>query len=259
MNYDRSLMTRALMRAGQERITDEDAEKQTAKWKAVTDFYMSTLLLLLSEADWTGMKKRTQLTDPVEDNLTAYAYGYTLPEDCARAIEIQGNDDYSVEGRLIYCNVRDPILLYITNGKRHEYTELPEENVGQIVYQGKTWSWQTHTIEADPEDPESQETVTEGYEEDEVQEDNPLYDNLDLPEELREAFEYHLAAQISLKITGDKNLYNLLMEFAMAIEDRSRKTSRGHAKNKQKGHVWWSETLGIPSMNDDGGDDYAHY
>lgn len=255
MNYDRALMTRALMRAGQERITDEDAEKQTAKWKAVTDFYMSTLLLLLAEADWTGLLKRAQLTDPVEDNLTSYVYGYTLPEDCARSIEIQGNDDYSVEGRVIYCNVRNPILLYVTNGKRHEYTELPEENLERIVYKGKTWSWVKRVAEGE----EGEETISEGYEEDEEQEDNPLYNDLTLPEELREAFEYHLAAQISLKITGDKNLYNLLMEFAMAIEDRSRKTSRGQAKNKQKGHSWWSETLGIPSMNDDGGTDYAHY
>lgn len=245
MNYDISILNRALQRAGQEDLSQEDIESKTVKYKTVTSFYTSTLLLLLSESDWTELKKRLQLEEEAE-NLTNYHYAYKLPTDCARAISIDDNAVFIVEGSVLYTDTEYPILLYITNGKRQAVEELPEEDIGQVLFNHKTYSWQ----EAEDDEEES------GYEEDENQEDEPDYYNLDLSPELKQCFEYHLAAELSLKITGDKTLFSALLQLATALQDKAQKTSRSHGESKQNGHDYWAVKLGLATSEDD---DYAHY
>ena len=242
MNYDMDLMNRALMRAGQETLTDEDKEKETVKYRTVTAFYNTTLQLLLCESDWTSLKTRKQLTEETENKGGKYAYAYKLPVDCARPIEVDSNEPYVVEGTIIYTDVENPTLLYVTNHKREEVEALPETDEGQVLYGGKLYSW---------------DSETESYTEDETQEDINEYESFTLSEELRECLEYHLASEIALKITGDANLYNLLMQIALEIEGRSRKTSRAQGMSRQKGHTWWSEKLGLTSDEED--NEYATY
>lgn len=248
MNIDTDLLSRALQRAGQDELTEEDISEKTSKYRAIKSFYMPTLLLLLSESDWTELKKRQQLTEGPEENLTEYAYAYTLPGDCSRAVSIDDNSAFVIEGTTLYTDVKEPVLLYITNGRRTEVTSLPTEQQEEEVYfNGKHYSWKLTDVS---------EGITAGYYEDEDQEDYPLYDDISMSPELEECLEYHLASQIALKITGDKNLFNQLLEYAMAIQKRSQKTSREHATGKSAGHRYWGETLGISTEEDDS---YAYY
>ena len=239
MDYDKEIMSRALQRAGQDELLDEDVTEKTAKYRAARDFYFPTLMLLLSEADWTELKKRSKLEAWEGENLSDYQYAYNIPGDMSRAISIDGGDAYEIEGQVLYTDVSDATLLYIRNGKRTELSELPAEKQDEeVYYDGKHWTWK----EADEE-----KGTAAGYYEDEEQEDQPLYDELPLSPEFKQCFEYQLAAELSLKITGSQNLYQQLMQYAMAMQKRSQKTSREHATGKLQGHAWWSDTLGISS------------
>lgn len=244
-------MSRALQRAGQESLTEEDILESSTKYRAVRDFYMQTFLLLLSEANWTELKRRKQLIEGPEENLTEYGYAYYLPIDCSRTIEIDDNDPYIIEGNILYTNVLEPVLLYVTSGKRKEYAELPEEEQEEEVYfQGKHYTWIEETfVDEDTIEPAH-------YEEDFVQEDEPLYEELNLSPEFMQCFEYHLAAQLSLKITGDKQLFINLIQLADSMQGKAQNTSREHGTSKQKGSVFWAEQLGLSTPEEA---DYVNY
>lgn len=250
MNYDTALMNRALMRAGQEELTEEDIEENTTKYRTIKAFYLPTYLLMIKGSDWTSLKQRAKLELSEEKNLTEYIYRYILPVDCARAIEVDDNEPYIVEGNNLYTDVPNATLLYITNGKREELKELPDEYIGNIVYYaGLKWTWKN-------EEEVDGEINPAGYYLEGEQEDFPTYKELYLSDEMLQCFEYHLAAEIVLKITGDVNVFNMLLQLAIAIEDKSRKESRSQGMSRQKQHAWWSDRLGLTNGEDEA---YDHY
>ena len=117
MNRDRNIISRALQRAGQEALTDEDITAETVKWRTCRDFYLPVLLSTLSETEWTCLKVRAALALAPGENFSPYLYAYTLPADCAKPIEVQRNDEFIIEGNTLYTDRADAVLLYITNGK----------------------------------------------------------------------------------------------------------------------------------------------
>ena len=238
MTYNLDLINRAMMRAGQETITEEDIKDETTKWRTIKAFYLSTILAVISSADWTSLKKRKVLEeDEDSDNLSGYNYKYILPVDCAKAIEIDDNGVYIIEGNYLYTNTASAKLLYVSNGKRAEFENMPDEYASKyIYYSGTRWTW-------------DEELST--YIEDEEQEDIPLYDELNLSPELMQCLEYHLAAEIVLKITGNASLFGNLIQLATAIEDDARKTSKAKGVSKSNGSTWWSERLGLPTEDND--------
>ncbi len=63
MNIDRSLVARALSKAGEEPITDEEWNEETSsRVRIVKEFYHAVLLESLASYDWTSQKKRARLT-----------------------------------------------------------------------------------------------------------------------------------------------------------------------------------------------------
>lgn len=84
MNIDRELCARALAKAGEEPITNEEWEDGTSnRVRVIKEFYLATLLEALASYDWTSQKKRVQLEamnnyeykevlNPVASNLSKY-------------------------------------------------------------------------------------------------------------------------------------------------------------------------------------------
>jgi hypothetical protein len=128
MNVDRSLVNRALFAVGQEPLNPEDISYNASKWRIVKEYYIQTFLEALTEVAWTGGKKRLPLTiaQGVE-NYTQYSTMYMLPLDCAYPLELQDNEYFIVEGRYLYCDTQDAVLLYISNGRK-EPPDLSEED-----------------------------------------------------------------------------------------------------------------------------------
>lgn len=146
MNIDRALVNRALLKAGQTTLTDEDINNNSEAWKTVKEFYLSTMLETLARTQWTSAKRRTQLHKNEEaENLSIYEIMYDLPVDCARAVKLNSESRFIVEGQYLYTNDSDAVLMYITNGRTDIAlpTEPPEDIPGYdyIDYGPDFWEY----------------------------------------------------------------------------------------------------------------------
>ena len=118
MNIDRELVNRALAKAGQEALKENDIQNNVLAWRTAKAFYLTTILETLSQTEWTGAKKREKLQIIANvENLNDLPYMYELPEDCAKPIALQNGEPFVVEGQFLYTAVADAVLLYVGNGR----------------------------------------------------------------------------------------------------------------------------------------------
>lgn len=120
MNIKRDVANRALLKCGQTPLTDEDIENNAVLWRVIKSFYLSTILESLAEFDWTCCKKRSalHLVDTAEtENLSTFSFAYALPVDLSKPLEIEQNALFRIEGNVLYTNIENAHLLYISNGK----------------------------------------------------------------------------------------------------------------------------------------------
>ncbi len=127
MNINKDIVNRALEAAGQERLTDEDIEKNSSRWRLIKDNYLSVILTTLAKTTWTSQLKREKLKEAEASNFTGYDYVYLLPVDCAKPEELQDEAEFNVEGKYLYTNSPMAVLLYVSNGKRKPEDILSEE------------------------------------------------------------------------------------------------------------------------------------
>ena len=246
MNINEDIVTRALMKAGQEPLNSSDKEKNSTRYRAIKSFYLSTLLETLSKTNWTSCKTRKALTlNEEKENLTDYAYVYDLPEDCAKPEELQDNADYIVEGKYLYTDQEDAVLMYITNGYNSSRVTTTEDTTEEEVSAQSDDDTTEDTTEDTSSDTSTDTTDETEEDEEEETEDYPLYDELTLDPMLSQYIETMLAAKIALKITGDTQLYSVLYQEARMVEMDAEDTSHDHSKNRTKGSEWWTETLGL--------------
>lgn len=209
MNIDRDIAARALAKAGEEPISNEEWEEGTSnRVRIIKEFYLATLLEALSSYDWTSQKKRARLTaltendsEETEENLTGFAFMYPLPADCAKVVSIDDGKPYIVEGAFLFSDEKNPVLLYIKN-----YF-----------------------------------TTSSDYEND----DYAFYEQPSLDPTLSAYFECKLAASIALKLTGGADKYQMLYNEATIIANKAMKKSAEQARNRSKGNKWWAEELGL--------------
>lgn len=237
MKINKEIVNRALEAAGQEQLNDGDIENNSARWRLIKDNYLSVILTTLSKTSWACATVRAKLTEDEEsENYTNYGYKYFLPVDCAKAEALQDNSEYIIEGKFLYTNTPEAVLVYVSNGKlpedvQPEEPEEPSEEVPEEPVEG----------EETPEEPSEEEEIPP----EEDTEEYPGYKEPYLDDALKEYIELQLAAKIALKITGDKQTFQLLYSQALVIEDNARKASLEHAHSKEQGEDWWGDRIGL--------------
>lgn len=209
MNINIDIVNRALEAAGQERLVPEEmtAERESTRWRLVRDIYLQVILTTLAKTTWTSRIKRAKLEPLTEtENLSGYFFQYILPYDCVRPEALNGNDEYIVEGHVLYTDREEAILQYVSSARRDPLTERTEE---------------------------------------ELSEDYPDYDEITFDATLQECIEYQLAAKIALKITGNADLANYLFSQAMVYEAEAKKATLEHYHSKEQGESWWGDMMGL--------------
>lgn len=249
MNIDRDLVARALAKAGEEPITQEEWEEGTSsRVRIVKEFYLATLLDALSSYNWTSQKKRARLTaldadiaDEEGENLTGYAFMYALPADCAKVISVNDADPYIVEGGFLFCDSEYPVLLYVRNyfTGRYVYEKVENPTAEDID------KYYTKDAEGNYEKAQSYIMGTTYYIR--IEEDYNFYSQPQLDPELSSYIECKLAAAIALKLTAATDKYQLLYNEARLIADGAMKRSAEQARNRAKGNRWWTDQLGLTS------------
>lgn len=248
MNYDKELINRALEKAGQEPLTDEDISKNSARWRLIKSLYLPTILETLSNTDWTSQKKRIPLTPAEEENYTKYEFMYLLPYDCAKPEEICDEEEYLVEGPYLYTNKEEAILVYISNGKTIIPNNLklsdpqPTEDTFEV---GKYWY-------KDEEEWKPADEYDEEIEYFESKDDYPYFKDIDFNADpmLSLYIETRLAAKITLKITGNTQIYQLLFNESLLAEQNAIKNTQTHSHSKEPGNKYWGEIIGLGADND---------
>lgn len=246
MNIDRNIVARALIKAGEEAISESEWEEGTSnRVRVVKDTYLSTLLEALASYDWTSQKKRARLealdpeNDEYEENLTSYAYMYPLPADCVKVVSVNEDKPYIIEGAFLFTDEENAILLYIRNYFTGQYIYAQVENstaddVGKYFYKDENGDYVKETTY----DMSKTYYVI-------VEQDYNFYDQPKLDPTLSAYFECKLAAVIALKLTGGTDKYQLLYNEAQIILNNAQKKSAEQAQNKTKGNLWWTEQLGF--------------
>lgn len=123
MNIDRALANRALSAAGQSELNS--ADESSKAYLMVKKFYLTTMLESLETAAWTSGKKRKPLEKAAIDNYTDFSGAYRLPIDCGKIIGLADKSFYIVEGKILYTDSNEPVLVYVTNGRLPEGKERP--------------------------------------------------------------------------------------------------------------------------------------
>ena len=251
MNIDRSLVARAFAKAGEEPITDAEWEEGTSsRVRIVQESYLATILDTLSSYNWTSQKKRARLTplepddEYAEENLTGYAYMFLLPADCGKVVAINDGDPYIVEGGYIFCDMENPVLLYIRNyftGK-YVYEEVANPTPDDID------KYYIKDSEGNYEKAVTYVMGTTYYIR--IEEDYNFYSQPSFDPELSSYIECKLAASIALKLTGSTDKYQMLFNEARLIADGAMKRSAEQARNKTKGNPWWTDQLGLTNGGD---------
>ena len=261
MNMNLDIVNRALYATGQE-ILDETngTSTENAVYKLCKAFYISTFLEALSEVEWVGGRKRARLVRtgrPVIQN-RKYACAYDMPYDCAKPIELQENEYFVVEDRLIMTDVPDAELLYVSNGKvlrpvsavvmkpgeRPECEYLTAGSIMDLPHavNGTWWVNQMSTgipaSEPAPGIPDDPAPFTDYP-------DYSEYAELNYEPKFFEYVEKKLAAKFAMKLSDQPKLHMQLVQEALLVKQEAVNASRASRAAKVKEKPWWSEELGI--------------
>lgn len=244
MNYNKELINRALEKAGQESLTEQDIEKNSTRWRLIKSLYLPTILETLSKTAWTSQKKRAPLTLAEEKNYTQFEYMYILPYDCAKPEEVCDEEEYMVEGDYLYTNKEGAILVYISNGKTIIPSNLveAEPQPDEDTFDDNPWYIKDENDEwiiADDYDPDTTYYTSK--------DDYPGYKDIDFEKDpmLSLYLETMLAAKITLKITGNQQIYQMLYNESIIAEQNAIKTTNTHSHSKETGNEYWGKQIGL--------------
>ena len=248
---NRDLVNRALLDVGQQPLADTDIPDNTV-YRACKGYYLQTFLEALSEVAWTGGRKRDALVRTGRPilNDTRYQYAYDIPFDCAKPIELQDNDYFTVEDRILYTDTPRAQLLYVSNGKLlRPVAAVTCGKAGDLMDMeyltgGQPWTDPEVTIlcggprdlpiatAALPPDPEPAE-------------DYPDYRPPEYEAKFYEYVEKTLAAKIAMKLSEQPELHVQLLQEALLIRQEAVTASMGSQAAKLKPQRWWKEELGL--------------
>jgi hypothetical protein len=249
MNMNLDIVNRALFATGQSPLTDADIAAKNSPFELCKAYYISTFLEALSEVEWVGGRKRDRLVRtgrPVARN-RQYRFAYDMPFDCARPIELQNNEYFIVEDRLILTDMPRAALLYVSNGKVLRPIaaascggpgDIPEH---EYFTAGQPWTEPDYTLYPGgpagiagemPEDPAPAE-------------DYPGYVAIEYEHKFHEYVEKKLAAKFAMKLSDQPQLHVQLLQEAMLVRQEAVNASRASRAAKVKETPWWAQELGL--------------
>lgn len=247
MNIDKKLCARAMDKAGEEPITQEEWEEGTStRVRLIKDVYLASILEALAGTEWTCQKVRARLVLSEKENLTSYRYAYNLPADCAKPCALTNDEVYLVEGRTLYTNTENAILVYVSNNYTGKFIFKPAE--AQPTTEEELEAGDYYIYDENEDDYVRAQVYAEGivyYVQD--PQDYEGYTDFNFDPLLTEYIECLIAQKIVLKITGDMNKYQLLYNEARLMENRAVKASIAHGHNKDRGNPYWGDVLGLPN------------
>lgn len=135
MTIDLNVVTRALQKAGQEPLTQEDIDKNSTRWRTIKAFYLATILETLSRTSWTSQKVRRKLLTKNKKK-SGFDFSYELPLDFKKALYLDSAEPYGIIDGILYTDDRDAELIYedINEVQHNEELRKIDDNYTQFAY-----------------------------------------------------------------------------------------------------------------------------
>lgn len=265
MNLDFALVNRALRNLGMAPLNPlTDRRDNTEEWQTAKEYYLSTMLEALAQVEWTGAKRRRELTPaqmPHKRNRD-FAYAYALPSDCAKPVELDGQGYYEVEASLLYTDGYPARLLYVSNGKRFiDQSFISGGNASRRptsdyitagdARRGRRLEWGDNAVSGGnagrnkgvPLNPQT--GIQESPSPPEASDDFPDYRELKLEPNFYLYWEYLLTYKYALRLTGQPHLADSYFAKAAAIGRAAEVTSIAGSAGRMKAPPSWQEELGL--------------
>jgi hypothetical protein len=277
VNMDTGLVNRALLNVGQYPLAGEDLKEKNATYVLCRNYYIGAFLEALSEAEWTGGRKREKLMPTGRPALAnrGYRRAYDLPFDCAKPVELQDNAFFEIEGRLLYTDAGGAELLYVSSGKilppdaavsagkpgsepgpGMEYLSAGEiGSVPEAILRAggpKDFLW--FGPQGYPGAPWPSGRVPGGWDEAAgiplplpedggKDEDFPGYRLLSYEPKFYEYVEKSLSAKFAMKLSDQPGLHIQLLQEALLVKREAANASMSLRAAKRGGSRWWAEEL----------------
>jgi len=249
MNMNLDIVNRALFATGQNLLDESsDTIKESSVYRLCKAYYITTFLEALSEVEWVGGRKRDKLVRTgrpvVRDQ--GYTFAYDMPYDCAKPIELQGNEYFIVEDRLILTDAPRAELLYVSNGKilrpiAAAVMQLGERPENEYMTAGQPWTKPDETFYLG-----GPENITVEFPQDpEPESDYPDYKELDYEPKFFEYIEKKLASKLVMKLSDQPQLHSQLLQEALLVKQEAIRASRASRAAKVNEDPWWGNQLGI--------------
>jgi hypothetical protein len=184
-----------------------------------------------------------------------------MPFDCAKPIELQNNEFFAVEDRIIYTDAPEAELLYVSNGKiLRPVAVISCGRPGDVM--------DMEYLTAGPPGTEPEETIRAGGPEDfsdfgtpnstggavlaepaplprdpEPTDDFPDYQALEYEPKFYEYIERMLAAKFSMKLTDQPQLHIQLLQEAMLIKQEAVNATKSRRAAKLEPKNWWTQEI----------------
>jgi hypothetical protein len=277
MNLDFALINRALLNIGLIPITEADKKAGNEAWRTAKEYYLTTMLEALSQVEWTGAKRRRELCPaqmPLKKNAD-FALVYDLPIDCAKSIEIDDQEYFEAEARLLYTDTascrmcgrcrpeqrgrrirpshrrsrcKAPVrLLYVSNGRRlSDQTVMSAGNARRKLTDDYVTGGDADRIRRH----EWGDNILFGGNARRKKpsppvEDFPDYREMGLEPNFYLYWENLLSAKYALRLTDKPDLSALCFNKAQAIGRAAEVASIANSAAKMKAPPSWQEEMGL--------------
>jgi len=261
MNLDFALVNRALLNIGMAQLVPDDRKENNEAWRTAKGYFLDTMLEALEQVEWTGAKRRRELCPaqmPFKGN-SDFAYAYSLPIECAKPIELDGQAYFEVEGRLLYTDGTPARLLYVSNGRRlidqvfvsaggSRRPLVPSYYTGGNADRARRHEWGDNIItggNALSERISGEDGSLTVAPPREADEDFPDYRELRLEPNFYLYWENLLSSKYALRLTDKPDLTMVYFNKAIAIGRAAEVVSIQHSAAKRKAADTWQEELGL--------------
>lgn len=249
MNMDFALVNRALLNIGMAPLTSADKQAGNEAWRTARDYFLETMLESLAQVEWTGAKRRRELSParmPLRKHAD-FAYAYDLPIDCAKPIELDGQEFFKVEGALLYTDTTPARLLYVSNGRhlanQKEITggnarrkRTSEYISGGDATRSRRYEWGDNVISGGNAKRKVPVPPADDY---------PDYREQRLEPNFYLYWENLLSSKYALRLTDKPDISMVYFQKAQAIGRAAEVVSLAGSAARKKAAETWQEELGL--------------
>jgi hypothetical protein len=244
------IVNKALMLAGNMPLTEEDKQYNNLPYKYAKELYLSLLFNCLSEIEWRSARRWFPIT--LSQRYTIRERGmwyYEIPAECVKPVRVE-EGDFRQDESFIVCECENSRLWGVFHKRKISF--LLQAPTSQRERDRKIYIERPIDREAanNPRvmlnrarsDAEAQAL---GNSDD----DFPDWEETEYEPQFWKYFEYRFAADLSMKLKGDQNLYAQLIAIADKFGEEAIQSSRDAAENESV-YLTWLDKVGLHTAYD---------